>query len=129
MAKRLLLLFTTKGYQASSFKEAAEKLGVALVAGSDRCHVLDDPWRDGAIPLRFEHPEQSAALITEAAQLQPFDSLLAIGDKPVLTAALASESLRLPGNAAESVRACRDKFSFRERLKAAGAPGPAYRRL
>ena len=48
--KRAVLLFTTTGYQAAAFKEAAEKLGVALVAGSDRCHVLDDPWRDGAIP-------------------------------------------------------------------------------
>jgi len=32
IVKRILLLFTTTGYQAAAFKEAAEKLGVALIA-------------------------------------------------------------------------------------------------
>src|SRR5471030_1572146 len=85
--KRVLLLFTTTGYQAAAFKEAAEGLGVALVAGSDRCHVLDDPWRDGAIPLRFEDPDASAETIIRYAGEQPFDAIVAIGDKPTLTAA------------------------------------------
>lgn len=127
--KRILLLFTTTGYQADSFKEAAEKLGVELVAGSDRCRMLNDPWRDGAIPLRFQNPEGSVKMIIAAAAKRPFDAILAIGDKPTVTAALASEALGLPGNPPWAVRACRDKFQFRERLRAAGIPGPAYCRL
>jgi len=126
---RILLLFTTTGYQAGSFKEAAERLGVTLVAGSDRCRNLDDPWRDGSIPLRFQNPEASANTIIEAASQRSFDAILAIGDKPTLTAALASKALGLPANPPSAVRACRDKHQFRELLRAAGVPGPAYRRF
>jgi biotin carboxylase len=127
--KRVLLLFTTTGYQAASFKEAAEKLGLDLVAGSDRCRNLDDPWRDGAIPLRFQNPEASANTIVKAASDRRFDAVVAIGDKPTLTAALACEALGLPGNPPEAVRACRDKYRFRELLRVARVPGPAYCRV
>jgi len=127
--KRVLLLFTTTGYQAVAFQEAAKKLRVALVAGSDRCHVLDDPWRDGAIPLRFEDPSGSAEAVLAYHRNQPFDAVIAIGDKPTLTAALVNEALRLPGNSPAAVRACRDKFQFRELLRSARVPGPAYCRL
>jgi len=127
--KRVLLLFTTTGYQAAAFQEAAKKLGVGLVAGSDRCHVLEDPWRDGAIPLRFENPSASAEVVFEYNRKDPIDAVIAIGDKPTLTAALVSEALGLPGNLPAAVRACRDKFQFRELLRAARVPGPAYCRL
>ena len=126
---RLLLLFTTTGYQAAAFKEAAEKLGVAVVAGSDRCHALDDPWRDGAIPLRFEEPEVSAKAIVEYAGKHPLDAVLPIGDKPTLTAAIACQSLGLLHNSPAAVRACRDKHQFRRLLQAAGLDGPAFCRL
>src|SRR3990170_3353063 len=96
--KRVLLLFTTTGYQAAAFKEAAEKLGVALVAGSDRCRNLEDPWRDGAIALRFQNPESAAKVIVESAKVQPFAAIIPIGDKPTLTAALASEALGMLGH-------------------------------
>ena len=33
--------------------QAAERLGIELVFATDRCPVLDDPWRDSAIPVRF----------------------------------------------------------------------------
>ena len=118
--KRVLLLFTNTGYQAASFKEAAEKLGVALVAGSDRCKNLDDPWRDGAIPLHFQNPEAAAEAIIKADQERAIDAIIAIGDKPTLTAAMASEALGLAGNPPAAVRASRDKFRFRERLRDAG---------
>ena len=47
------LLATTTGYQTRMFGEAAERLGVKLVFATDRCDQLDDPWWDGAIPIRF----------------------------------------------------------------------------
>src|SRR5271169_349850 len=65
--KRLLILCTTTGYQTRAFVAAAEKLGVNLVFGTDRCHVLEDPWQDRALPLRFEDPEESARQIVEYA--------------------------------------------------------------
>ena len=127
--ERLLLLFTTTGYQAAAFREAAEKLGVAIVAGSDRCRMLEDPWRDGAIPLRFENPEGSAAAIVEYAAQHPLDAIIAIGDKPTLTAALACEALGITSHPPAAARACHDKYLFRQRLQAAGLPVPAFCRL
>ena len=42
---------------AAVVRRAAERLGIELVFATDRCHQLDDPWRDGAIPVRF-HDER-----------------------------------------------------------------------
>ncbi len=58
--KRLLLIGATTGYQTRSFDDAAARLGFELVLATDRCHVLDDPWGDRAIALRFEDPERAA---------------------------------------------------------------------
>ena len=123
------MLFTTTGYQAAAFKEAAEKLGIAIVAGSDRCHVLEDPWRDGAIPLRFEEPAASVESIVQYASHHRLDAILPIGDKPTLTAAMACQTLGLLHNSPAAVRACRDKYQFRQLLQAAGVDGPAFCRL
>ena len=54
MKRRLLLIGATTGYQTRAFAAAAERLGYELVLATDRCHVLDDPWGDGALALRFE---------------------------------------------------------------------------
>ena len=52
----VLLIAATTGYQTRSFGEAAEKLGWHMVLATDRCHRLEDPWGDHAIPIRFEAP-------------------------------------------------------------------------
>src|SRR5262249_23407329 len=95
---RLMLLFTTTGYEAREFVQAAQQLGVDTVLGSDRCHVLDDPWQDGALSLRFERPQEAAQHILDYAHSQPLDAILPIGDTPVLTAAMANQSLRFQHN-------------------------------
>ena len=50
--RRVLLLASKMGYQTSAFAQAAKRLGIEVIIGSDRCHQLDDPWSDGAIPLQ-----------------------------------------------------------------------------
>jgi hypothetical protein len=84
---RVLLLSTTTGYQVRAFGEAAEQLGVDLVYATDRCHMLDDPWRDEAVPIRFHDEEGSAAAILQAAKERPIDGVLAVGDRPAAIAA------------------------------------------
>ena len=74
--KRLLLLATKTGYQTRAFAEAARRLSVEVVYGTDRCHVLEDPWGDQALPLRFEDPEGAA----EAVESFPrCDGIVALG--------------------------------------------------
>ncbi len=124
--RRLLILASKLGYQTRSFAEAAERLGVEVVFGSDRCHQLDDPWADGALPLRFEEPEQAARNVVAQARARPVDGILALGDRPIATAAYAARALDLPYNSPESVENCRSKLRQRVVLRAAGLPVPEF---
>jgi len=123
---RLMLLFTTTGYEAREFVQAAQQLGVDTVLGSDRCHVLDDPWQDGALPLRFERPHEAAQHILDYARSQPLDAVLPVGDTPVLTAALANQALGLEHNDPDAAAASRNKFLMRQLLRAAGLRVPWF---
>ena len=63
--KHLVIVATTTGYQLKMFGEAALRLGAEVSLGNDRCHVLEDPWGDHAIPVRFDAPEESAAALAQ----------------------------------------------------------------
>jgi formate-dependent phosphoribosylglycinamide formyltransferase (GAR transformylase) len=121
--KRLLLIGATTGYQTRVFAETAERLGFDLALATDRCHVLDDPWGDHAIALRFEDPAQAAAVLAAEARV---DGIVAVGDRPAYLAALAAERMGIPYNSADSVQAARDKFLARERFRKAGLLTPEF---
>ena len=123
---RILLLATTTGYQVRAFGEAAERLGVDLVYATDRCHVLDDPWRDEAVAIRFYDEEGSAAAILEAARGRPIDGVLAVGDRPTLIGARVIAGLGLPGHSTAAATTSRNKLLTRECLRRAGLPAPWF---
>ena len=123
---RLLILATTTGYQTRAFGEAAERLGVELVFGTDRCHVIDDPWQDAAIPIRFYDEHASVAAILESAAVRPIDALLVVGDRPTVIAARVAERLGLPWHPPAGAEAARHKLLTRERLRDAGLPVPWF---
>ena len=114
------------GYQTRAFAEAARRLGVEVVIGSDRCHQLDDPWSDGAIALHFEHPEQAAEQLVAELRAKPVQAILALGDSQTATAAYAARALGLRYNSPEAVDRCRSKLLQRQVLAAAGLPVPAF---
>jgi biotin carboxylase len=122
----LLLLASKLGYQTRSFAEAARRLGVGVIIGSDRCHQLEDPWADGAVPLHFEEPRNAAALLAEAVRERPIGAILALGDRQTVTAAHAARLLNLAYNSPESVENCRSKLRQREVLQQAGLPVPDF---
>jgi biotin carboxylase len=123
--RKLLLLATTTGYQIRVFADAAARMDVDFRLATDRCHVLDDPWGDQAIPVRFEKPLES---VEEIARHAPFDAIVAVGDRPTYLAALAAARLGIPYNPPHAVEAARSKFLARERFRAAGLRLPSYRR-
>jgi formate-dependent phosphoribosylglycinamide formyltransferase (GAR transformylase) len=127
--QRLLLLCTTTGYQTQAFVEAAEKLGLTVIFATDRCHVLEDPWQDSALPLRFEDPEAGAQRIVEYARTNPVAALVSIGDRPTPSAARACRALGLLSHPPEAADACRDKYRSRERLRQAGLNVPGFSRF
>ena len=115
--KRVLLLATTTGYQTRMFGDAAERLGVDLVFATDRCDVLDDPWRDRAIPVRFHDEDASVSAILEHAASQPINGVLVVGDRPTVVAALAAQELRLTSHQPLAAAVSRNKLLTRERLR------------
>jgi len=124
--KRLLLIGATTGYQTRSFAEAADRLGINLVLATDRCHVLDDPWGDQALALRFEDPEGAARAIAAEVSV---DGIVAVGDRPAYIASLAAHLTGIPYNSPNSVLACRNKFLARERFRAEGLLVPEFHRI
>ena len=122
--KRLLLFSTTTGYQLRSFDEAAGRAGVEIVFATDRCHQLDDPWRDRALAVRFHDESLSLSAIEAEARRAPFSGVLAVGDRPVVLAALAAERLGLSGNSPAAAAASANKREARRRFDAAGLNVP-----
>src|SRR5260221_3449504 len=124
--RKLLLIGATTGYQTHAYTDAEEALGFELVLATDRCHVLDDPWGDHALALRFEDPEQAARTIAENVKV---NGIVAVGDQSAYIAALAAEKLGIPYNSPDSVLACRNKFLPRERFRAAKMLVPGFHRV
>jgi biotin carboxylase len=124
--KMLLILASKLGYQTRGFAEAAEKLGVAVRFGTDRCHQMDDPWGDDALALQFERPREAAEMIARELAGNPPAAVLALGDRATPAAAYAAEAFGLPGNPPAAVERCRNKLRQREALSAAGVPVPDF---
>ena len=124
--KRVLLLATTTGYQTRAFGEAAARLGVELVFATDRCHLIEDPWQDHAIPIRFYDEDASVAAILESAASRPLDGLLVVGDRPTVIGARVADRLGLPWHPPAGAAAARHKLLTRERLRDAGLPVPWF---
>jgi hypothetical protein len=125
--KRLLLFASKLGYQTRSFGEAAAKLAVDLHFVTDRCHQLDDPWGDRAIPVHFDSPEGAAHAVLEAVRNdEGVDGIIALGDKPAVAAAYVARGLGLPHNHPAAVEACRSKLRTREVFRDADLPVPWF---
>ena len=127
--KRLLLFTAKLGYQTRSFDEAARKLGVELVFVTDRCHRLDDPWGDRAIPVHFESPDAAARAVLQAVQGRKFDGILTLGDRPAIAAAYVARGLSFFHNHPAAVEACRSKLRMREVFREAGQREPWFRSI
>lgn len=135
-SRRVLILASKLGYQTRGFAEAAEKLGVSVVFGTDRCHQLENPWGDDALALHFEKPREAAREIVESlgrnsagddsSAREPVAAVIALGDRPTPAAAYAAQDLGVAGNSPEAAEVCRSKLRQRETLRAAGIRVPDF---
>jgi hypothetical protein len=127
--KRILIFATKLGYQTRSFQAAADKLDVEIAYVTDRCNRLEDPWNDGALAVHFEVPEGAAAQVLEANRGLAVHGILALGDRPTITAAYVARGLGLSHNHPVSVEACRSKLRMREVLRDSGVSVPWFLNL
>ena len=122
MAKHLLLFAATTGYQIRVFADAARRLGVDVTLATDRCHIMNDPWGDRAIAVKFERIAESL----DALRGLRVDGVAAVGDRPALLAAEAAAMFGVPFHSPAAARACLDKNLSRRLFQAAGLRVPAF---
>jgi biotin carboxylase len=126
---RILLFAATTGYQTRSFTDAAERLGVEVILATDRCHIMDDPWGDRAIAVKFDEPEASALHVAEALGDRAANGVIAVADGPTLTAAHTAVRLGLAWHSPAAAAVTRDKHGMRTLFENAGLPVPRYERI
>src|SRR5207244_6705343 len=113
--KHLLLFAATTGYQIRVFADAARRLGIDFTLATDRCHVLDDPWGDRALAVKFDRIAESVEALRDLA----FDGVAAVGDRPAVLASEAAIALNVPFHPPAAARACNDKYAARQLYQAA----------
>lgn len=123
---RVMLLIPTASYRAPDFMDAAARLGVDVVVGTDRESPLEDAEYGALVALDFNRPEHGADQVEAYATLHPLDTIVAVDDGGALIAAHAARRLELPYNPVSAVEATRNKALLRQRLHDAGLPSPPY---
>lgn len=126
---RVLLLMATRTYRSKAFIEAARRLGVEVVVGSERRQALASRTRNTTVAFDFRRPDRAARKIAELGCERRFDAVIGVDDDTTVIAATASAKLGLPYNSVESVRAANDKYRTRRLLAQAGLPSPRFERL
>jgi biotin carboxylase len=129
MKPRVLLFATTTGYQIRMFDEAAARLGIDLRLASDRCGVLDDPWRDHAIAVQFFDIDRSLEALRSNLGREPLAGVIAVGDRPTVLAAHAAELFGVRWHPPAAAGISRHKIRMRQRLSSAGLPVPHFQIL
>ena len=124
----LLLLVPTTSYRLDDFRDAARRLGVPLVVGSDRCHQVEDYFGEerDVISLDYRRPDRAAEQIAEAARSRPIRGIVPASDPTAVIAALAAERLGLPHNPPAAARRAANKLAMRTGLRDAGVPVPRF---
>jgi biotin carboxylase len=123
---RVLLLIPTTSYKTADFMEAAERLGVQLVVGTDRRQALEKLQPGHTLALDLLRPDRALSTILDAHFAGAFAAVVGTDDETTLLAATAAEALGLPHNPPEAVAASRDKYEARQRFAQADMAGPEF---
>jgi len=126
---RALLLIPSTSYRARDYLEAARRLGIQIVVGSDHHQALE-AFSDGySLALEFSPIGEGVARILEYAQRFPLRAIIGTDDETAVLAAMAAKVLRLPHNDPESVAITRDKHRFRKAMAQGGVRSPWFKRI
>ena len=127
--ERVLLLMSTHTYRAGAFLEAAARLGLSVVVGTEQEQALAHINPEGHLLVDFHDLEGATDQIVEFASRYPPAAIVSTDDEGVVLAAMASDALALSHNPMIGVRAARDKYQTRRALAAAGMRVPDYWRF
>ncbi len=126
---RVLLLLPARTYRAHDFMEAARRLGVGVVVGSERQQAFAPLLPGSHLRLDFLRPRQALRAIAAFARSYPLDAVVAVDDDGTLLAAAAAKALGLPHNPVAAVVATRNKHRLRRKVAVAGLLSPRFELL
>jgi biotin carboxylase len=124
-----MLLLPTTTYRAGDFIEAADKLGVDAVVGSDREQALQDLQPGCTVHLDLADPEKAARRIERFSRDHPLSAIVPTDDSTAVVAAIASERLGLPHNPPDAAAMAGRKDLLRRKLSEAGVRTPRHQLL
>ena len=124
--ERVLLLLPTSTYRTRDFLDAAERLGVEVVVGSEERSTLESFQPDRLLTLDFLDPAGAAARAREFHERYPLDAVVPVDEETSVAAAAIAASLGLPHNSPEAATRARLKHRTREALAASGIPHPSF---
>lgn len=125
--ERVLILIPTASYRAHDFVNAAKRLDIEVIIGSDQRQALSRLLPDASLALNLRKPESSLKKIEELAKKKPLHAIVGVDEETVILAAMASKVLRLSYNDVSAVRATRNKYLMRRRMARAGLLCPDFR--
>jgi biotin carboxylase len=123
---RVLLLLPTTTYRTKAFMDAALKMGVDVVAASERPSTLTALNPEGLLTLDLFDPDRAARQATRYAAGRNVDAVIPVDEDTAVVASRVAEALGLNHNPPESTRAAKNKHLMREALSRAGVRVPRY---
>ena len=106
--------------------EAAERLGIEVVAASEKASTLADKNPSGLMTLDFLNPEASARTVRQFSKKFPINAVIPVDEDTAVVAAAIGKELSLPHNSIEAAYAARNKHRMRQLLHDANAPIPDF---
>ena len=124
----LLLLVSTTSYRLDQLVEAARRLKVPLVVGSDLCHRVEETFgkKENELSLDYRDPHKAAEQIALASARRPLGGIVPTSDTTAVIGALAAERLGLPWNPPGSTLRAGNKYEQRKALRGKGVAVPAF---
>lgn len=123
---RILLLCPPDSYRLSAYLQAADSLGIELVAGSQGRYSLVRELARG-LHLDLDQPDLAVREVLRFDRRHRLDGVFASDDSTVEIAARAAAALGLSANAPSASRLARRKDLARARLAEHGLPVPQHR--
>jgi biotin carboxylase len=123
---RILLLLPSATYRAPDFLQAAARLEVDVVVGSEFRQALSHEMGDRALVVPLDNADEAVGAIVALDARTKLDAVLAVDDQGLIVASLASSALGLRHNPSDAVLASRDKRLMRELFRSAALAQPRY---
>lgn len=115
--KRILLLMPGNTYRAKAFIDAAKKLKIDLIIGSDQEQTLTSLLPNKYITLNFHKIKISSEQIYSFNNKTKINKIIAVDDQGLLLASAASKKIGLQSNSFFSMNLTRNKYLLNKHIQ------------